>query len=109
MRIIALSTLKEFWDRYKDSEQGLLSWYAEVRSAEWNNSGDIKAKYRNASIIGNKRVVFNICGNKYRLLCAVAYDRKEVFVKFIGTHKQYNAIDAETYDGKYFTSYKKRK
>ena len=81
---IPLSTLKEFWERYKDSKQGLLSWYAEVKHAEWNNS-DIKAKYRSASIIGNKRVVFNICGNKYRLLCAVAYERKEVFD--IGTHR----------------------
>ena len=108
MRIIARSTLKDFWEQYKDSEQAILSWYAEVKNAEWNNTGDIKAKYRNASIIGNKRVVFNICGNKYRLLCAVAYERKEVFVKFIGTHKQYDAIDAETYNGKYFKSNKKR-
>ncbi len=108
MKILALSTLKEFWERYKDSKQGLLSWYAEVKHAEWNNSGDIKAKYRSASVIGNKRVVFNICGNKYRLLCAVAYERKEVFVKFIGTHKQYDVINAETYNGNYFTSNKKR-
>lgn len=109
MRIIARSTLNRFWEEYRDGENGLKAWCLEVRKEVWNTPGDAKRKYGNASFIANNRVIFNICGNKYRLLCWIKYDKKEVYVKFIGTHKQYDMIKAETYDGEYFKSNKKRK
>lgn len=98
MRIIARGTLREFWQnpKYSDAEQALLAWFDEVKNAEWQCPQDIKSKYRNASFIANNRIVFNIHGNKYRLVVAVRYDISIVFIKFIGTHKQYDDIDAST-------------
>lgn len=96
MRIIAVSYLRSFWEKNPDAEQHLKSWIDEVKRASWKNSGDIKAQYRHASILKNRRVVFNIKGNDYRLVVSVAYHFQAVYVKFIGTHKEYDAIDAET-------------
>ncbi len=98
MRIIAFRTLREFFEKqeYSDSEVSLRAWYHEAKSAEWKNSNDLKYQFKNASIIGNNRVVFNIKGNKYRLVVAVDYDFQALFIRFIGTHKQYDKIDAKT-------------
>jgi len=96
MRIIATSHLKAFWERHPDSEQPLLSWVDEAKKARWLHPADIKAQFRTASILKNRRVVFNIKGNDYRLVVAVAYRFAAVYVKFIGTHKHYDAIDADT-------------
>lgn len=96
MRIVALSTLKTFWLRHPDAETPLRSWYALASRALWKTPTDIKAAYRNASFTANNRVVFNIKGNDYRLVVAVRYDRGLMFVRFISTHRQYDAIDAET-------------
>lgn len=98
MRVISVQTLKEFWEKpgNADSEQALRAWYAEAKEAEWNGPNDIKAKYHSASIVGNSRVVFNINGNKYRLILAIKYDFKIAYVRFVGTHKEYDAIDART-------------
>lgn len=98
MRVIATSTLRRFWEQpdYRDSEQALKSWNAEVTKAVWQQPADIKAQYRNASILKGGRVVFNIKGNDYRLVAAIAYQTQVIFVKFVGTHEQYDAIDAET-------------
>jgi mRNA interferase HigB len=98
MRIIAVRTLKDFWKLpgNQDSEQPLRAWYAEAKEAEWSGPNDIKAKYLSASIVGNNRVVFNIKGNKYRLIVAIKYDFKIAYIRFIGTHKEYDAIDART-------------
>lgn len=96
MRIIAISQLKAFWEQYPDAEQPLLAWIDEAKKAEWQSPSDIKEKYRNASILKNRRVVFNIKGNDYRLVVAVAYRYGALYVKFIGTHRQYDVIDAET-------------
>lgn len=98
MRIIAFRTLREFWEKpeYADSEISLRSWYHEAKSAEWKNSNEIKQQYKNASIVGNGRVVFNIKGNAYRLVVSIDYQFKVIFVRFIGTHKQYDKIDAKT-------------
>ena len=96
MRILALGTLREFWERYPDAEISLRSWYADASHAEWRKPADIKAAYRNASFIANNRVVFNIKGNDYRLVCAVHYNRGMLFVRFIGTHREYDCIDAGT-------------
>ncbi|MDF2777534.1 MAG: type toxin-antitoxin system HigB family toxin [Enterobacteriaceae bacterium] len=96
MKIISVKTLKEFWAVHPDAEQSLKAWHDEVLQAEWKTPTDIKAQYRNASILKNRRVVFNIKGNDYRLIVSIAYLRGWVYVKFIGTQKEYDAINAES-------------
>lgn len=89
-------TLRNFWERHPDAEQPLKAWVEEATSANWAQPADIKAKYRSASVLKSRRVVFNIKGNDYRLIVAVAYNLQIVYVKFVGTHKEYDAVDAET-------------
>ena len=98
MRIVALRTLREFWKnpKYEDSEQSLRAWYAEAKKANWQNPNEIKDQFKNASVVGNDRVVFNIKGNEYRLIVAIKYEFQIVFVRFIGTHKAYDKVDAKT-------------
>lgn len=98
MRIIAKSSLKKFCDRlgYADARGPLHSWYDEVVKAVWRSPQDVKDQYGSASICGNNRVVFNIGGNKYRLVVEVQYQAGIVWVKFVGTHVQYDRIDVET-------------
>ena len=98
MRVIAHRTLRAFWVQHPQAEQPLKAWYDEARKAAWQTPADIKAPYRSASFVGNNRVVFNIKGNDYRLIVAVAYRVGIVYVKFIGTHAQYDAVDAATVD-----------
>ena len=95
MRIITLRPLKQFWQIKPDSEKALKAWYAEARAAKWQSPTDIKEKYRNASILQDSRVVFNICGNKYRLIVKINYHYSTIYIRFIGTHKEYDAINAE--------------
>ena len=95
MRVIAKKTLREFWEKYPDSEQALKSWYREASKALWNNPSDIKRRYNYASIIRYNRVVYNICGNKYRLITEINYQRKMIFIRFIGNHNEYDRIDAQ--------------
>lgn len=96
MKIVSVKILKDFWCLHPDSEQHLKAWVEEVKHANWLQPADIKSKYRNASVLKNRRVVFNIKGNQYRLIVAIAYQFGAVYIKFIGTHRQYDAIDAET-------------
>jgi mRNA interferase HigB len=96
MHIVPIKFLRAFWDKYPDAEQALKSWLDEARKARWSQPSEIKDQYRNASILKNRRVVFNIKGNNYRLVVSVAYQYQAVYVKFIGTHQEYDAIDAET-------------
>ena len=96
MRVIAVKTLRMFWAKHPDAEQPLLAWYDEASKATWQQPSDIKLHYASASILKNRRVVFNIKGNDYRLIVAVAYKVGVVYIKFIGTHRQYDAVDAET-------------
>ena len=96
MRIIALATLRAFWEKSPDAELPLRAWYALASRAVWTTPADIKTAYRNASFTANNLVVFNIKGNDYRLVVAVRYDRGLMFVRFIGTHRQYDKIDVET-------------
>ncbi|HOC11557.1 MAG TPA: type II toxin-antitoxin system HigB family toxin [Thermomonas sp.] len=96
MRVIAVSTLRAFWERHPEAEQPLKAWYEEATSASWSQPADIKSQYRSASVLKNRRVVFNIKGNDYRLIVAIAYKLQIVYVKFVGTHKEYDAVDAET-------------
>jgi mRNA interferase HigB len=96
MRIIAISHLKGFWEKYPDSEQSFLAWIDEARNANWSSPADVKDHFRNASILKSRRVVFNIKGNDYRLVAAIAYRFGAIYIKFVGPHKQYDAIDADT-------------
>lgn len=96
MRVIAKRTLRDFWSNNPDSEQQLLTWYREAIKDNWESPNEIKTKYASASILKNSRVVFNICGNKYRLITEINFPRKWVFIRFIGTHKEYDKIDANT-------------
>ena len=96
MRVIAVSSLRAFWELHSDAEQPLKAWYKETTSATWTQPADIKRQYRSVSVLKNNRVVFNIKGNDYRLIVAIAYKFQIVYVKFIGTHKAYDAVDAET-------------
>jgi mRNA interferase HigB len=98
MRVIAVSTLRDFWERHPDAEQPLKAWYEEATNATWAQPADIKARYRSASVLKNRRVVFNIKGNDYRLIVAIAYKLQIVYVKFVGTHQEYDAVDAQTID-----------
>ena len=96
MRVIAVKTLRDFWLKQPSAEQALRAWHEEACKARWARPADIKAQYRNASILKHRRVVFNIKGNDFRLVVALAYNTGIVFVKFIGTHAEYDAIDAHT-------------
>ena len=95
MHVIARRTLRNFWDTHSDAEQALEAWYHEARSAQWLNPADVKRQYGNASIVGRNRVVFNICGNKYRLIAHVNYAFQKIFIRFIGTHAEYDGVNAE--------------
>jgi len=96
MRVIAVSTLKDFWVRHPDAEQALRAWYDEAKHAIWMTPQDIKEHYASASFVGGNRVVFNIKGNDYRLIVAVAYRFQAIYIKFVGTHAEYDRLDAKT-------------
>jgi mRNA interferase HigB len=95
MRIIAKKTLREFWERCPDAEEPLLAWYREVEEEDWDTPAKLKAKYRNASIVGGSRAVFNIKGNDYRLVTKINYAYRVVYVRFVGTHAEYDQIDVK--------------
>jgi len=96
MRIISRKTLKDFWDGHPDAQQPLQAWYIDAKRALWKSPADIKGVYRNASFVANNRVVFNIKGNKYRLVVAVRYEYGIVYIRFVGTHREDERIDAST-------------
>jgi mRNA interferase HigB len=95
MRVIAKKTLRLFWKSHPDAEEPLLAWYREVELEDWDTPAKVKAKYGNASIVGGNRVVFNIKGNDYRLVVKINYPYRVVYVRFVGTHTEYNSIDVE--------------
>jgi mRNA interferase HigB len=96
MRIIARRALREFWTRHRDAEQQLKAWFSETRKAQWRGPSDVRDRYATASFVAPDRVVFNICGNRYRLVVAVRYDPGLVFIRFVGTHRQYDNIDVSS-------------
>ncbi|MCW8889748.1 MAG: type II toxin-antitoxin system HigB family toxin [Sedimenticola sp.] len=99
MRIIALSTLKAFWEEhseYIDAKEPTLAWYRNALVADWSAPADVKQDFRNASILKDGRVVFNIAGNKYRLVVWINYAYRVVYIRFLGTHAQYDNIDVQT-------------
>lgn len=98
MRIVALRTLREFWEipDYSDSEQPLKSWFQIAKKAEWSTPQHVKDQFANCSVMGDNRVVFNIAGNKYRLVVKFNYPYSMGYVRFIGTHAEYDEIDVES-------------
>jgi mRNA interferase HigB len=100
MRVIALSTLRNFWalPARQDAAQPLRAWYSEAMAATWRNPAELKAQFKSASILKGGRVVFNIKGNDYRLITSISYKQQAIFVKFVGTHVEYDKVNAETVD-----------
>jgi mRNA interferase HigB len=99
VRIIALSTLKGFWSKnpkFSDAREPTLAWYRQALRADWSSPADVKNAFGNASILKDGRVVFNIAGNKYRLIVWINYPYRVVYVRFIGTHAQYDRVDAQS-------------
>ena len=98
MRIISFRTLREFWEKpeYANVEASLRAWYHDVKKSNWQSSNELKQQYGNASVVGEGRVVFNIKGNVYRLVIMIDYEFQVIFIRFIGTHKQYDKINAKT-------------
>ena len=98
MRVIALSTLKRFSQgkRYADAREPLLAWYRHAFKADWRSPADVKRDFGTASVLRDGRVVFNIGGNKYRLVVWISYPYRVIYVRFVGTHVQYDRIDAQT-------------
>ena len=94
MRIISKKIIREFWEKHSDSQQQLKAWFQETSKIEWKSPKDIKKEYPSASFLENNRVVFNIKGNKYRLIVRINYDYHMVWIRFIGTHAEYDKIDA---------------
>lgn len=96
MRVIAKKILREFWEKHRDCEQSLKSWFQEASKAEWTNLNELKSEYPTASIIGDNRIVFNVKGNNYRLIVKINFDYQMVWIRFIGTHAEYDKINAKT-------------
>jgi mRNA interferase HigB len=97
MQIIARRTLRLFWERYPAAEVPLRTWYARVNAADWEGPADAKAMFGTTiDFVADNRLVFDLGGNKFRLIVHVAYAYRRVLIKFVGTHKHYDAIDAET-------------
>ena len=93
MRIISKRTLRAFWERHTDAKELLLAWYREVAKEDWDAPARVKQRYRSASIVGGNRVVFNIKGNDYRLVVKINYPARIVYIRFLGTHAEYDAVD----------------
>lgn len=96
MKIVARKLLGDFWARYPDAKGPLTAWFHTVRQAEWDGPADIRAQFGSADFVGDNRVIFNIGGNKYRLVVHVYYPHRIVRTKFVGTHRQYDRINPET-------------
>ena len=96
MRIIAISTLSQFWTKHRDAEDALRAWYSEAKHAKWRDPKDVRNRYHSADILPGNRVVFNIKGNQYRLVVKIHYNTGVVYIRFIGDHADYDRINAET-------------
>ena len=96
MRVIAISTLREFWSNHPYSEQPLKEWYIKTCRASWSSLNDIRKDFNSVDYVGNQRYVFNIKGNNYRLVVAVKFTPKIVYIRFVGTHEEYDKTDVST-------------
>lgn len=95
-RIFSKSTLREYWERQPDTEQYLKTWYDTAMNADWKTLNDVKQAYANASILKDSRILFNIKGNSYRLVAKINFEKKWIFIRFVGTHEEYDKIDVNT-------------
>ncbi len=95
MHVLALRTLKLFWLRHPDAEQALRAWYHEAKACKWAKASDVKKRYPSVSVVSAERLVFNLCGNKYRLIARVNFAGGTLFVRFVGTHAEYDKVEAE--------------
>jgi mRNA interferase HigB len=95
MRIISVKILREFWQLHRNAEAALQAWHKEASVAQWKTPQDILARHNSADILPDNRVVFNIKGNQYRLVVKIHYNSGKVFIRFVGTHAEYDRIDAE--------------
>ncbi|MEN8122711.1 MAG: type II toxin-antitoxin system HigB family toxin [Bacteroidota bacterium] len=98
MHIIKKQSLKEFWEKHKDSEQQLKAWHSDVEKTKWKDFNDLKKDYSTAKAIGNNRAIFKIKGNSYRLIAKFSFLYQKCYIKFVGTHAEYDKVDAETVD-----------
>ena len=96
MHIVSIQVLRSFWQKYPDAERPLRAWYVLAEKSSWRSPTGIKTMFGNASFVGNNRVIFNIKGNDYRLVVIVEYQQGRLFIRFVGTHAEYDRIDAET-------------
>ena len=96
MNVIALRTLRRFWEKHPQAQTSLRAWHAVVRKVDWQGPQDVRATFRSADFVADNRVIFNVGGNKYRLVCHIAYRHRRVLVKFVGTHAEYDRIDASS-------------
>lgn len=95
-RIFAKSTLRKYWELYPETEQHLKTWYETALNSDWKNPNEVKQTYGSASVLKNNRIVFNIKGNDYRLIAKFNFEKQWIFIRFIGTHQEYDKIDANT-------------
>lgn len=95
-RIFSKRTLREFWEKHAETEQYLKTWYDTAIHSNWKTPNEVKNTYANASILKNERIVFNIKGNDYRLVAKFNFQKGWIFIRFIGTHAEYDKIDANT-------------
>lgn len=95
MRIIAISTLRDFWEKHPDAKQPLSEWYVKVERAKWESFIDMKRDFNSVDYVGNQHYVFNIKGNNYRLVVAVKFTPKLVYIRFVGTHEEYEKINVK--------------
>ena len=94
MRVISKKKLRDFWEKHSDSEQQLTAWYQEAKKAKWKSPDQIKRKFPSASFLGDNRIVFNIKGNTYRLIVKINYHVEIAWIRFVGTHSEYDKINA---------------
>lgn len=95
MRVIAKSTLRDFWEKHQECEQALLSWYKVAIKARWKNFNEVKEQFNSCKIIGEDRIIFKIKGNKYRLIIKITFTNQIIWIRFIGSHSEYDTIDAK--------------
>ena len=96
MRVIAKSTLRDYWEKNIACEQPLLSWYKVAIKSNWSNFNEVKLQFGSCKIVGNDRIVFKVKGNKYRLIIKISFENQLIWIRFIGTHSEYDLIDAKS-------------
>jgi mRNA interferase HigB len=95
-RIFSRGTLRQFWEKYPETEQYLKTWYETAMNADWKSPNDVKTTYANVSVLKNQRLVFNIKGNSYRLIAKFNFEKQWIFIRFLGTHHEFDKINANT-------------